>query len=352
MKHIGDITKVDGAAIEPVDCITFGSPCQDLSNAGLRKGLEGERSGLFVEAVRVIKEMRDESERRLRMLGADFDRRLVKPRFGMWENVAGAFSSGTEKGADFRVVLELLARIVEPSICIPGCTKKGWAKSGCIVADDWSIAWRLFDSQYFGIPQRRERICVLCDFNGQSAGDILLTEHFKATDNTDGQLPYMGIRNGCGSEVRVECEGLPGNLESVAEAWKGIATDPKECVGTPYTLKLRHTGSDTRGGGVGALVQTNLSATLSCNQDQTLFQPTIPVIDIGEKQSCGVHIDKTPTLTTTHGGSPVAAVPIEAYAADIRNSKIDADVNGSLQSRASNNVQSNNVVLIGGGGTV
>ena len=163
MKHLGDITKIDGSLIEPVDFITFGSPCQDLSVAGKRAGLNGERSGLFMEAVRIIKEMRGATNGRY-------------PQIAMWENVPGAFSSN--KGEDFQAVLEELCKICDPTISIPRPTNsKGkpskWEHEGFIVADGFSIAWRLLDAQFWGVPQRRKRIFLVADFGGQCAGQIL-----------------------------------------------------------------------------------------------------------------------------------------------------------------------------------
>ena len=163
MKHLGDITKIDGSQIEPVDFITFGSPCQDLSVAGKRAGLNGARSGLFMEAVRIIKEMRGATNGRY-------------PQIAMWENVPGAFSSN--KGEDFQAVLEELCKICDPTISIPRPTNtKGnprkWEHEGFIVADGFSIAWRLLDAQFWGVPQRRKRIFLVADFGGQCAGQIL-----------------------------------------------------------------------------------------------------------------------------------------------------------------------------------
>ena len=163
MVHLGDVTKVDGSKIEPVDFITFGSPCQDLSVAGKRAGLDGERSGLFMEAVRIIKEMRGATNGRY-------------PQFAMWENVPGAFSS--HKGEDFRLVLEELCKICDPTISIPRPTNKRgkpskWEHEGFIVADGFSIAWRLLDAKFWGVPQRRKRIFLVADFGGQCAGQVL-----------------------------------------------------------------------------------------------------------------------------------------------------------------------------------
>jgi len=178
MEHLGDITKIHGNEVPIVDIITGGSPCQDLSVAGKRAGLAGERSGLFMEQMRIVKEMRNESKRRLSIQGTDYDVRHIKPRFMVWENVAGAFSSGNPKGADFKAVLEEICKVVVkevPDIPIP---EKGWSYAGCIegVGDDgtpFSIAWRLHDAQYWGVPQRRKRIALVADFGGNTAPPIL-----------------------------------------------------------------------------------------------------------------------------------------------------------------------------------
>ena len=158
MIHLGDITKINGREIPPVDVITAGSPCQDLSVAGKREGLAGERSSLFVEFIRIVKEMRRETHGEC-------------PKYVVWENVPGAFSSN--KGEDFRCVLEMLAKIKDHRAAIP-CPPKGkWKNAGCIVGDGWSLAWRVMDAQFWGVPQRRRRIALVMDFRGQSAPEIL-----------------------------------------------------------------------------------------------------------------------------------------------------------------------------------
>ena len=156
VKHLGDINKINGAEIEPVDIITFGSPCTDLSVAGKRQGLNAERSGLFFQAVRIIKEMRCATNGKY-------------PRFAVWENVAGAFSSNG--GEDFRCVLEELCKVKDPDISIPKPAK--WTKAGEIVGNGFSVAWRTFDAQYWGVPQRRMRIYLVSDFDGECASKIL-----------------------------------------------------------------------------------------------------------------------------------------------------------------------------------
>ena len=166
MKHYGDITKLSGHELPVVDVITGGSPCQDLSVAGKRAGLAGERSGLFMEQIRIVKEMR-ERDRSTGRTGF-----LIRPRYMVWENVPGAFSSN--KGKDFQAVLTEIVKISEPeSADVPMPDRGGWSKSGCIMGDGWSIAWRVHDAQFWGVPQRRKRIALVADFGGLSAPEIL-----------------------------------------------------------------------------------------------------------------------------------------------------------------------------------
>lgn len=248
MKHLGDITKIHGDKIESVDCITFGSPCQDLSIAGRRAGLAGERSGLFMEAVRIIKEMRSSTNG-------------LYPTFAVWENVQGAFSSNG--GEDFRAVLEELARVEQPDASIPRPPKGGrWNKAGAIAGNGWSLAWRQLDAQYWGVPQRRKRIALVVDFGGQRAEEILF-----------------------------ERTSLSGNPDESIKAWEGAPRHSQASPCNSYTLKIR---SGCAGGGKGALVQTEKSATLSTLQDQTLFQPVVyDARGNGDGRTC-------PTITGDH----------------------------------------------------
>lgn len=166
MEHLGDVSKIHGGEVEPVDIITFGSPCQDMSIAGKRAGIKNEnagddettRSGLFMEATRIITEMREATNGKY-------------PRYAVWENVPGAFSSN--KGEDFRLVLQTLVQIVEPTAVVPPVPKAGWNYYDCWMGDGWSIAYRTVDAQYWGVPQRRRRIYLVVDFAGQRAGEIL-----------------------------------------------------------------------------------------------------------------------------------------------------------------------------------
>jgi len=172
MMHLGDITKLHGANVPVVEVITGGSPCQDLSVAGKRAGLTGTRSGLFLEQVRLIKEMRRQDERRMKSNQRRADQ-FIRPRYMVWENVPGAFSSGESKGADFKRVLEEVCCISEESVSIPGPPKGSWTPAGLILGERFSVAWRVLDAQFWGVPQRRNRIFLIADFNGGSAGQIL-----------------------------------------------------------------------------------------------------------------------------------------------------------------------------------
>lgn len=187
MRHLGDVANVKGNEIEPVDCITFGAPCQDLSVAGKRKGMqhvekgddETTRSGLFYEAIRIIKEMREHD----RTTGRSDE--FIRPRYAVYENVPGALSSN--KGEDFRCVLEETARIVQEDAVIPRPDNGKWSHSGCILGDGWSIAWRIHDAQFWGVPQRRKRIALVADFAGHSAGEILFERKGMSWDSDESE---------------------------------------------------------------------------------------------------------------------------------------------------------------------
>ncbi len=168
MTHVGDITKLNGAKLPPVDIICGGSPCQDLSVAGARAGLAGARSGLFMEQMRIVREMRAADQERGRF-GVD-----IRPRWMCWENVPGAFSSGTPKYEDFRIVLEEIVRISFPDEVIPSPYPGSWPDAGELrVGDEFSLAWRCLDAQYWGVAQRRKRIFLLADFAGLLAPQLL-----------------------------------------------------------------------------------------------------------------------------------------------------------------------------------
>lgn len=347
MKHYGDVSKMNGADVEPVDIITFGSPCQDMSIAGRREGLDGSRSSLFYEAVRIVKEMRCKTNGRY-------------PRYIVWENVPGAFSSN--KGADFQSVLEEVCSVKGYEIHTSRPEK--WPAAGEIVADDFSLAWRVFDAQYWGVPQRRKRIYLVADFTGGSAGKILFESEGVSGYTPQGFRSWQGaagasekgsgtagcvclndqggnrmdVTDGVTCTLRAEAHHPPCVMESAGfctehsahsrsigyeeetsptlragtvpaavyenhsqdtryTKLEGIAPTVSSTYGTggnnqpfvvetPKTLKIR---SGCEGGGKGALIQDNKSATLGCNNDQTVFVPK--VYGICSKQSHAMQSD-------------------------------------------------------------
>ena len=303
MKHLGDITKINGAEIEIVDVITGGSPCQDLSIAGKRTGLAGARSGLFMEQTRIVKEMREHD----RESGRTGD--MVRPRFMVWENVPGAFSSN--KGRDFAAVLEEIIRIAEleaPDIEVP---EKGWNTWGGYhdeVGGRWSVAWRVHDAQYWGVPQRRRRISIVADFGGDTAGEILFER--KSVSGHPAESGTAGER-------------LAGNAES----------------GASYAVRIRG-GCD--GGGKGALVQEDKSGTLGTGNDQTIFCLQGNGIDRADTAGCngkGWREDTSYTLNTIDRPAVCAGVrcltPWEAQSARVYDQdgawhSLNANENGGM----------------------
>ena len=192
MIHVGDITKLDGAKLPPVDVICGGSPCQDLSVAGLRKGLAGERSGLFMDQVRIVKEMRAEDERR----GVSDD--FIRPRYLVWENVPGAFSSAN--GEDFRAVIEEIVHIKDSTCHVPRPDSGRWESAGAaILGDQFSLAWRVLDAQYWGVAQRRRRIFLVADFGGLTAPKILFEQERLLRDPAEGQGQGKGVTTAAGN---------------------------------------------------------------------------------------------------------------------------------------------------------
>ena len=270
VKHLGDINCINGAEIEPVDIITFGSPCTDLSVAGKRQGLNAARSGLFFQAVRIIKEMRCATNGKY-------------PRFAVWENVTGALSSN--KGEDFRCVLEELCKIKISDISVPKPEK--WTKAGEILADGFSLAYRTVDAQYWGVPQRRMRIYLVADFDGECASKILFESESLSGYSPQGFRSWKETAGSFGTCSEETSTGLVFSNHGQDTRFKGpveVAETVSATYGTggnnqpfvvesafvPKALKIRCGGGN---GGKGALIQENKSATLSCNNDQTLFVP-------------------------------------------------------------------------------
>ena len=270
VKHLGDINSINGAEIEPVDIITFGSPCTDLSVAGKRQGLNAARSGLFFQAIRIIKEMRGATNGKY-------------PRFAVWENVTGAFSSNG--GEDFRCVLEELCKIKDADLSVPKPEK--WTKAGEIMGENFSVAYRTFDAQYWGVPQRRMRVYLVADFDGGCASKILFeseggtgysAESFRAWQETARSFGNCSEETGSGLMFENHSQDTrytgPLNVAQTVSATYGTGGNNQpfvvESSVVPATLKIRCGHGN---GGRGALIQKNKSATLSCNNDQTLFVP-------------------------------------------------------------------------------
>ena len=439
VKHYGDVSAISGADLPPVDIITFGSPCQDMSIAGKRDGLDGSRSSLFYEAIRIVKEMRCKTNGE-------------KPRFIVWENVPGAFSSN--KGQDFKAVLEAVIGVKEPAASVPAPEKKGWPDADYYVGDGWSVAYRVLDAQWWGVPQRRKRIYLVADFADQSAPKVLFesegvsrysAESFRAWQRAAACAERSIGETGCGNgrivlndqggaqmdvshevtgTLRAEDHGHPpcvmeaagfctehsanarsigyeeersptlragvvpaaialenhpadsrvkisedgkvqtltsrcgtggGNVPLVMGVENSVESPVKDVENSPaVTLKIR-SGCD--GGGKGAIWQEEKSATLGCNNDQTLFVPKAygvcskashsmmsdnphsgfyeastsrtldrsggdptcnqgglcicePVVCVdqgGGKSNCTVDEQVAPPLSCTHGGAPAVA---------------------------------------------
>ena len=251
MKHYGDITKINGAEVEAVDVITGGSPCQDLSVAGKRAGLAGERSGLFMEQIRIIKEMRAADESRNR--GSNVN---IRPRFMVWENVCGAFSSNN--GEDFRAVLEETARVADQNAVIPRPTNGKWTPAGCIMGDGWSIAWRVHDAQFWGVPQRRKRISLVADFSGGAHPKYYLSAR-----------ACQGILRRAEKRGKVLSKLLQETLEKQS-AFKNVPEKP--------------------GGGKGILIQNDRTGALSTLNNQSVLSingdKTAP-LDASYYKGCG-----------------------------------------------------------------
>lgn len=333
--HYGDVSKLNGAEVPPVDIITFGSPCQDMSVAGKRRGLDGERSGLFYQAVRIVKEMRCKTNGKY-------------PRFVVWENVPGVFSSN--KGEDFKAVLEALCKIKTENASVPRTEKGKWENAGLIMAEGFSLAWRVLDAQYFGVPQRRRRIYLVADFDGECAGKILFESEGLSGYSSPGGCSWKrvagAVESGAGetsticlndqggermdvtedvtNTLRAEAHHPPlvfenhsqdsryveplETAQTVLATYRTGGNNQPFVVETPKTLKIR---AGCEGGGKGALVQDTKSATLACNNNQTVFVPKVYGIcakDSNSMKSSNPHsgiyeADTTRTLDA-NGGNP------------------------------------------------
>ena len=367
MKHYGDISQMDGGKIEPVDIITFGSPCTDMSIAGRRAGLDGKQSVLFYQAIRIIQEMRDATHGKY-------------PRYIVWENVPGAFSSN--HGEDFKAVLEAVIGIKEPGAQVPMPEKNLWPYADLYMGEQWSVAYRTLDAQHWGVPQRRRRIFLVADFAGWGAGQVLFeseglsgysAEGFRAWQRAAGDSAVgvgaagvclndqggscMDVSSEVAATLRAENHGHPpcvldaaGFCTEHSSDSRGIGFEQERAptlragvvpaaialeshpidsrikiadngtiqtltsrMGTggmnvPLVLKIR---SGCEGGGKGPLIQEDRSATLSCNNDQTLFEP-VPFgicsdqskAMLSDNPHAGIYKAQTSRTLDTGGGNP------------------------------------------------
>lgn len=325
MKNYGDICQIKGYEVPLVDVITGGSPCQDLSVAGKRAGLkhsemgddETTRSGLFMEQIRIIKEQRNESIKRLSDGGSAFDIRCVQPRYTVWENVCGAFSSNN--GEDFRAVLEETVKVADENAHVPGIAKgQKWAAAGCIMGDGYSVAWRVHDAQFWGVPQRRKRICVLADYGGATAPEIL----FELIGEADYPKTEQ-IIGGSGAESRPEVqpltESLSGNFEqSRKKGEKATAYVGDGITQTGGSLSFQERAGKP-GGGKGILIQNERTGALSTlnNQSVCAFEP-------GAASRVGSHVydDVAGTIRANAGDNQQAvAYGISAYESNAMKSE-------------------------------
>ena len=281
VEHYGDVSKLDGAKLPPVDIITFGSPCQDMSIAGKREGLGGSRSNLFYQAVRIVKEMRCKTDGRY-------------PRFVVWENVPGAFSSN--KGKDFKAVLEEICKVKDPCVYVPGSAK--WQNAGEILGDGYSVAWRVFDAQFWGVPQRRKRIYLVADFAGGCAGKILF-----------------------------ESEGVSGYTPQGFKSWQGAASDLKEGAGAAGRLCLNDQGGN----------RMDVTEDVTCTLRAESHHPPCVMESAGfctehsaKARGIGYEEETAPTL---RAGTVPAAVALENHPADSRVRLSEDNICQTLTSR-------------------
>lgn len=354
MNHLGDITKISGYNIEPVDVITFGSPCQDLSIAGNGAGLAGERSGLFMEAVRIIKEMRCATNGQY-------------PDFAVWENVPGAFSSNQKE--DFRTVLQELTSLCDNTVSIPRPPKK-WLTAGEIMGDGYSIAWRVMDAQYWGVPQRRRRIALVVDFGGCRASQILFKPQSLRGDTAAGGTAWEGVASDAGRGPQVSDGALRRDhrdCDASVGAFSGGQSPKAGGIGYAAeampTLRAANSGSnqvpciiyDCRGNGDGQTVPTLTGDhqnrvtdyTAICIQGNTIdrdakqngsgiLQDTAYTLNAVDRHAVCMSTgqanaeilqDMAPTLNCNHE-QPIAAI-------DCRNLNESKELSGTLQCKTS-----------------
>lgn len=359
MRHLGDITKISGYDAPVVDCVIGGSPCQDLSIAGNRAGLAGKRSGLLMEQIRIIKEMR-EADARTGRTG-----QFIRPRFMVWENVPGAFSSGEPKGEDFRIVLEETIRIAEPDAPdVPLPPKGKWPLADCWMGDGWSVAYRVLDAQFWGVPQRRRRIALVADFGGHAAPEILFVRKSVCGDTAAGGAAGEGTSAGTGSGAY---SAIARSLTARYDGSHCIDRGPNVvCAGFKHKA-----GGEASGIGYEVETAPTLSAEQECavyenhSQDSRVTGPLDVAPTVSQKFGTGGN--NVPLVKTTYqdvagtlspGGHPGSYNGQDAYndllvaGVDCRNLYENPELSATLQAKENGGQSLNYINPVRTGGIV
>lgn len=335
MTHLGDVSKIHGSKIEPVDVITFGSPCQDMSIAGKRAGIKNEnagddettRSGLFWEAARIIKEMRESTNG-------------VYPRIAVWENVPGAFSSN--KGEDFRLVLKTLVQIVEPSADVPPVPKSGWSYYDCWMGDGWSLAYRTFDAQYWGVPQRRRRIYLVLDLGGQRAGEILFKRdgvrgYFTESGKTRERTPANAERSAgvCDKNCLTPWDVQSRRIFSCDGPWPAIYAG--EGGGHGYVFapvySLQGNTIDRNAQQNGGGICEDVAFTLNAVDRYGIVAAGFKAGQGAQARSIGWEEERVPTLAAEAGGNSVPSICVAYDARGNGGGKTASTITGDHENR-------------------
>lgn len=356
MIHLGDITKINGAAAPVVDAVIGGSPCQDLSVAGKRAGLAGERSGLYMEQIRVVREMREHDRANGR--SGEF----IRPRYMVWENVPGAFSSN--HGKDFAAVLEEVVKIAEPEAPAVPVPEKGWPTSGCLMGDGWSVAWRVLDAQFWGVPQRRRRIVLIADFGGLSAPEILFIRKSVSGDSEPGGETREGFAGGSAESTGSSVYCLQGNGIDRADTagcngrgWKENVSYTLNTIDRPAVCAGFKLGNSEKARSIGYCEEQAPTLNAECGGNKPAILDMAHACDV--IRDCGGISPSLQARMGTGGNQVPLTYQMEGFgdyregnvassckqrdfkgstdlvcAVDCRNGTENADVNGTLQAKS------------------
>ena len=341
MMHLGDITKISGYDAPTVNVIIGGSPCQDLSISGNREGLKGKRSGLFMEMIRIIREMREKDENAGRAWPD------IRPRFMVWENVPGAFT--VNGGWDFAAVIEETAKTAQAGIPDVLPPSNGWPSAGCFLGDGWSIAWRVFDAQFWGVPQRRRRIALVADFGGGCAPEILFEREGMQRNSEQSKPQKQRTADGIGASAEGTSRNAAGGILTFSKGTKPHTIDePQQWKQSAVanTLNTFDTGDnrcselvvyDARGNGDGST-----AATITGDHDRRVTDYTSIVYNRWKLHEYRL-AESASTLSAHEEKEPTDVV---CAAVDARNGTENPDINGTLQAKESSgsSVNLNNIV--------